>query len=65
MKNITFAVFVIVNILAAVALHAAGIDRHNPSMAQMVKMFWGSFFASSVLFVVFAKATGRKPFWER
>ena len=65
MRNITFAVFVIVNILAAVALHAAGIDRHNPSTVDVTKMFWGSFFASSVLFVVLAKTTGRKPFWER
>lgn len=65
MFDTTFVVFVIVNVLAAVTLHVAGIDRHNPSMTNTVKMFVASLFASFTLFAVIAKLTGRKPFWQR
>jgi len=66
MFQITFVVFAIVNILAAVALYVTLFQRpFNPSSVQMTKMFLGSLFASTVLFTVIAKLSGRKQFWQR
>jgi len=61
MFDATFVVFVIVNVLAAVALYAAGWRRpFNPTSTEMAKMFLVSVLVSTALFSVIAKATGRK-----
>jgi len=64
--DITFVVFVIVNVLAAITLRVAGFERpFDPSTTMMIRMFIASTLVSAVLFAVLAKLAGRKPFWNR